>query len=344
MTYDIEAFNADIPADILAILGDAEAAYSDPDQAERALLAALERAPDNLALRMATYTFYFYANRRDPSVADDVLDRPDVGRLCHEGVQQGPRGEVFVVNEFNGGSIFKFVPDRVGDLSSGQLYALKILGISDAQQLYDGVANNDVHVGNFEWVAIDDANATFPEDDPNDPEDGPTCADGHQAAADVEVATQLGRPEDLQRIGAVLYVANTSENRILAIDLSKHTVAEFVAVGKNVPIEPGNPETAKSFNSPDNLAKGPDGRLWIVEDNSPSDIWVADFDRDGDGLADNVGLFASMQDSGAEGTGIYFGKDPQTLFVNVQHAAKPLADGTWIITRRKGNKHDKHKF
>jgi tetratricopeptide (TPR) repeat protein len=65
MTYDIEAFKSDIPADILAILGDAEAAYSDPDQAERALLAALERAPDNLALRIATYTFYFYANRLD---------------------------------------------------------------------------------------------------------------------------------------------------------------------------------------------------------------------------------------------------------------------------------------
>jgi tetratricopeptide (TPR) repeat protein len=63
MTYNIEAFKADIPADILAILGDAEAAHSDPDRAERALHAALEQAPDNLALRIATYTFYFYANR-----------------------------------------------------------------------------------------------------------------------------------------------------------------------------------------------------------------------------------------------------------------------------------------
>ncbi|MCA1734562.1 MAG: hypothetical protein LC739_00130 [Actinobacteria bacterium] len=84
----------------------------------------------------------------------------------------------------------------------------------------------------------------------------------------------------------------------------------------------------------DNLAEGPDGRLWIVEDNVPSDIWVTDFDTNRNGAADGVHLFASMVDSAAEGTGIYFGKDPHILFVNLQHAAKPLADGTWMITNR----------
>jgi len=63
MTYDIEAFEADIPPDIQALLGGAETAYEDPDRAEQALHAALDKAPDNLALRVATYTFYFYANR-----------------------------------------------------------------------------------------------------------------------------------------------------------------------------------------------------------------------------------------------------------------------------------------
>jgi len=61
---------------------------------------------------------------------------------------------------------------------------------------------------------------------------------------------------------------------------------------------------------------------------------VADKDLDNDGKADAVHLFAAMVDSGAEGTGIYFGKDPYTLFVNVQHAAKEFADGTWAITNR----------
>jgi len=38
--------------------------------------------------------------------------------------------------------------------------------------------------------------------------------------------------------------------------------------------------------------------------------------------------------NGAEGTGIYFGKDPKTLFVNIQHAVAELRDGTWAITSR----------
>ena len=63
MTYDIEAFQSDIPPDILALLDDAEAALSRPEEAERALKAALDTAPGNLPLRIAAYTFYFYANR-----------------------------------------------------------------------------------------------------------------------------------------------------------------------------------------------------------------------------------------------------------------------------------------
>ena len=68
--------------------------------------------------------------------------------------------------------------------------------------------------------------------------------------------------------------------------------------------------------------------------------------------ADDVHLFASLRDgswtcddnqggqcfdwgdNGAEATGIYFGKDPKTLFVNIQHAEAELRDGTWAITNR----------
>jgi secreted PhoX family phosphatase len=48
-----------------------------------------------------------------------------------------------------------------------------------------------------------------------------------------------------------------------------------------------------------------------------------------------VHLFASLSDPGAEGTGIYWGKDPHTMFVNVQHSAAPDGDATWAITNRK---------
>lgn len=221
---------------------------------------------------------------KDRMTAIDVKDRPQVGRLHHEGIEVGSDGSVYVIDELNGGSIFRFVPDQFGDLSSGQLYALRLTGISDAAQswgAYDPATNP--HTGAFEWVRLDMDDAQV----------------NANAAADDVAATEYGRPEDIQIIGQTLYVANQ----------------------------------ITGFNSPDNLADGPDGSLWIVEDPVPSDIWVAGEDLDHDGAADSVSLFASMKDSGAQGTGIYFGKDPETLFVNVQHAAKPLADGTWSITK-----------
>lgn len=63
MTDDIDVLDADIPDDARAVLGDAEAAYEDPDRADRAIRKAVACAPDNLNLRIAAYTFYFYANR-----------------------------------------------------------------------------------------------------------------------------------------------------------------------------------------------------------------------------------------------------------------------------------------
>ena len=256
----------------------------------------------------------------DPMAAVAVHDRANVGQTCHEGLEVGPDGSLYFINEQNGGSIFRFVPDRRGDLSSGELYALKVLAVDP---LYPGSDwTISPRTGSFQWVGVDDTPVPT----------GDCYTSGIQPAATAAGAAEYGRPEDIELIGQTLYVANTSEDRVIAIDLNKRTVATFVAAGLNVPVEDSGAEIT-GFNSPDNLANGPDGSLWIVEDNTPSDIWVAGKDGDHDQAADTVSLFASLTDSGAEGTGIYFGKNPHTLLVNIQHADKPLADGTWAISR-----------
>ena len=152
-------------------------------------------------------------------VAIDVKDRPQVGRLRHEGIDVGSDGAVYVIDELNGGSIFKFVPDRRGDLSSGQLYALKLTGIADAQQSYLFPAHP--HTGAFVWVALDMDDVVV----------------NANAAADAVKATEYGRPEDIEIIGQTLYVANTSEDRVIAIDLKKMVVSTFVQAGVNVAVE-----------------------------------------------------------------------------------------------------------
>jgi len=259
------------------------------------------------------HLFEAFPDPSDPSKADAVFDMPQVGRLRHEGIETAPDGSVFVVDELNGGSIYRFVPSSPGDLSEGQLYALKVRGLTDAQQAWN---SGHPRTGAFDWVPLDMEQVVVDAD----------------AAANAVHATEYGRPEDVERIGPVLYVALTTEDRVIAIDLAKGNVATFVQAGLNAPVE-NQGQSVTGFNNPDNLAEGPDGRLWIVEDNDASDIWAAAADGGGDGAADAVFLFASLKDADAEGTGIYFGRDPRTLFVNVQHTAADR-DGTWAITNR----------
>lgn len=252
----------------------------------------------------------------DPTKVIAIEARPLLGAMAHEGIETDAEGNVYVIDEDRkpNGQIYKFVPENYGDLSSGTLYALKV---ADGKQ-----------TGAAEWVKLDLDPQTF----------------NAEVAAKAAGATGYCRPEDLERIAQTLYVALTCEDTtnplnsngrgaVLAVSLGKHPkVSYFVAPGANIPHE--NPAAGiTGLRNPDNLADGPDGRLWIVEDNVPSDIWVAEPDRDGDGVSDGVRLFASLKDDGAEGTGIYFGKDPHTLLVNIQHSATGN-DKTIAITNR----------
>ncbi|HSP75423.1 MAG TPA: alkaline phosphatase PhoX [Cryobacterium sp.] len=259
--------------------------------------------------------FELFFAKNDPTTVERIEERTELGALRHEGIDVAADGSVVVIDELNGGSIFKFVPTVRGDLSQGQLHALKITGLTDAAQKWNPATFTD-KVGAFEWVALDQAQVRVDAD----------------VAADEVGATEFGRPEDVEIIGQTLYVANTSEDRVVAIDLTKLTVSSFVEAGVNVPVE-DKAAGVSGFNNPDNLAEGPDGALWITEDNSFSDIFRAGKDRDHDGASDNVELFASLTDEGAETTGIYFGKNPKELFATVQHPDKDLADGIWKITR-----------
>lgn len=249
-----------------------------------------------------------------------VIDRPVVGRLAHEGIDVGPDGSIYVVDEFRGqregfgGGIYKFVPDTYGNLSSGNLYVLKVTG-------------NDDGTGQGEWAGPIDA---------SDARNSGTAFGGHG----------YNRPEDLEIIGNTLYVAvtegiyidgsQTFDGRVLAINLHSLEVSNFIKPGINAPVEigrPGDEDFQTGFDNPDNLGQTPDGKLMIIEDNKPSDLWIAEGDHNNDGMADSVNLFASLSDPGAEGTGIYFGKSPKALFVNVQHSASEDGDATWAIIK-----------
>ena len=285
----------------------------------------------------------------DMMSAAEIIDRPQVGRLAHEGIDLDSDGNVYVVDEWRGrtlgcenvvpcgGGVYKFVPNTFGDLSSGELYVLKVNG-------KDGV-------GSAEWAGpIDPLNA--------------------RVSGSEFGGQSYQRPEDLEIINGTLYVAVTEgprdvatetnmaegnyghlefkselyEGRVIAINLNTMTVSNFVKPGMNVAVEigkPGEEGHQAGFDSVDNLAEAPNGDLIMIEDNKPSDIWFASTKRVNKfGASKKVKLFASLSDPSAEGTGIYFSPtDPNTLYVNIQHSAAEDGDGTWAISKRKHGHH-----
>lgn len=247
--------------------------------------------------------------------------RPAVGARSHEGIRLDGRGNLYGISERAPGFIFKFVPDQKGDLSSGQLYALRLI-----EDLGD-------RTGWAEWAALDRAQVQINAD----------------AAAEAVGATGYSRPEDVETrwstgseagSGQFLFVAVTGEDRVLAIELNAGAgsrrgqvfVSDYVRDGVNAPAD---------FDLPDNLALDKDGNLFIAEDPGGSapnktlgdDVWVTRFDRSNPRRGLPAERFLSITDCQAEPTGIYFSRSGRSLFVNVQHRGGDGRDGAFAIQR-----------
>jgi hypothetical protein len=254
-----------------------------------------------------------------------VTARPAIGRTSHEGMRFDPQGNLYSISETNPGYIFKFVPDVRGDLSSGQSYALKVVGPTGDR------------TGEAEWVALNQTDVEANADNAA----AAVGATGYNRPEDLEIATSTGN----NRGGAnILYVAITGagDNRVLGIDLREprgggnHQTAfvyDYVKIGLNAPSD---------FELPDNLALDKTGNLYIAEDpaTAPStgrgdDIWAAVPPQGGPqhSPASAVIRFATLTDCNAEPTGIYFDLSGTTLFVHAQHRGGDGLDKAVAITR-----------
>jgi hypothetical protein len=275
----------------------------------------------------------------DPDTGTSIA-RPALGAKAHEGIRFDSRGNVYGISETApttvvpsgprpGGYIFKFTPDRKGDLSSGQLYALKI--VRDAGD----------RTGDAVWLPLDRAAVRIDAD----------------AAATMAGATGYGRPEDVETAtstgndrnpGENLYVAITDESRVLKIELggrrggrghdddddeeedddgdrrggrnsNRAFVSDYVRQGVNA---------GADFTNPDNLALDKAGNLFITEDTlTPPgmDVWMAPPNRRNPNTAGTIRRFASLTDCSAEPSGVYFDLTGRALYVHTLHRG-PVGD------------------
>ena len=146
--------------------------------------------------------------------------------------------------------------------------------------------------------------------------------DGRVAAAWVPagrgVGTPFDRPEDVEIVGTTLFVSVTGEDRVLSIDTASEaapTVGVYVSRERH----------DGSFDRPDNLARDPDGDLYIAEDISQLDlargernrIWYAITAEDPLAPARSLSLFGTVESGNDEPTGLLVDRAGRTLYVNL---------------------------
>ncbi|MDQ8181660.1 alkaline phosphatase PhoX [Pelagicoccus sp. SDUM812005] len=293
---------------------------------------------------------------------EDVVVREldSIANVAHEGINFSLQDSkvIYYIDEWNSGSIYKFVMKRAGDYTRGQTFVLKVDAYDGnaAEYWNEGTNVNAQRTGLATWIPLTDRNGNvlpgitdpFRNGPTNDPRTNSDTRGGRPAADDVG-ATPYGRPEDME-VGElangneVLYIAVTSEASVYTVEMlgrNKAKVGKLVD-GSNTPKNVGFAPTTGVLNSPDNLAQDAIGNIYIIEDapngsSTGGDVWFAR-DVDNDGVAESLDHFLSIQVDGSEATGMIFNPVKPTEFVlavqhpdstNLANVPNGLGDALW---------------
>jgi hypothetical protein len=248
--------------------------------------------------------------------------------IAHEGTRFDSQGNLYVVDENNSGSIYKYVPAVPGDLSVGQTFVLCVDAYTNdpnaaPAENWDSAANlAAARLGPATWVQITDAiGAPLTTADPY----AYVVTTGGRDAADEIRATPYGRPEDLDlnflaNGNEALYCAITSEAAVLCIELTGATTANVRHLVNRSTIDLATGAAVGTrLASPDNLAVDAFGNIYVIEDQNPGDVFKV-IDADRDGVAESMGIMLSLGISGSEPTGMIFDPtDPYRFYIAIQH-------------------------
>jgi len=252
-----------------------------------------------------------------------MVHRSVIPRVSHEGLAFDKDRNLYFIDERNGSFIFKYVPANPSATNGDHYFAA---GQTFVLRVGDGLTKEAT--GQATWVPLTNFNgAPLPGAVVVSDANGVSGIDGRATPRLAAFrGTGFDRPEDMEikTYGdsgrQVLFVATTTNHKVFAIDLSRNTVSLFVS-RDTIDMATGQPVGAAAFSNPDNLAIDADGNIYVVEDQpgGVEDIWFT-VDRNGDGVAEAMGKWASLSTVGAESTGLYFDRfRPDLAYVNVQH-------------------------
>ncbi len=258
----------------------------------------------------------------------DFVHQNVIPRTAHEGIQWDKAGNMYFIDELNGGNLYKYVTaadfakvknGQEDYFAAGQTFVLRV-----------GDGNTPNATGSYVWVPITDENG--------DPLPGALTITDPNSVTSVDArnttnltafkGTDYQRPEDMQiqtlQGREYLYVTTTTTNQVYRLDLRNQKISVF-ADRNTIDLATGV-AVGSALANVDNLAVDADGNIYIVEDfagGEGDDIWLPkDLNNDGD-LTDpgeGLGRWASNGTLGSEFTGLYF--DPfnkRRAWVNIQH-------------------------
>lgn len=260
----------------------------------------------------------------------DFVHRNVIPRTSHEGIQFDKAGNMYFIDELNGGNVYKYTTAaKWGDVKSGKADYFAA-GQTSVLRVGDGTVANAT--GTYTWVPITDAKgAPLPGALTVTDTNGVTSVDARNTTNLAAFkGTDYQRPEDLQikTVKGVesLYMATTTTNEVYRLELKARSISVF-ADRSTIDLATGA-ALGSALTSPDNLAIDHDGNLYIIEDRNggdDDDIWFADdLNHDGDlkDAGEGLGRWASNGTPGSEFTGLYFDPtDEDRAWVNIQHPA-----------------------
>ena len=266
-----------------------------------------------------------------------------IPNVAHEGIffSRKDPSVMYFIDEDRSGSIYKIKFRSPRNYhAGGDVWVLSVDAFEgDPAENFNAQANlNATRTGAATWVPLQDTvNDPYRDGISGAPDDPDTF--GGRPAADEVGGTPYGRPEDVE-VGElangneVLYFTATSEHAIYSVEMLSETQANvrlFASEEATLKNQGFMPTTAV-LNSPDNLAQDALGNIYVIEDapnrsDVGGDIWFAR-DTDGDGVAESLDHFMSIQVAGSEATGMIFHPIRTTRYVvAVQHPSSTGIEG-----------------
>jgi len=269
-----------------------------------------------------------------------------IPRTSHEGIQFDKDGNLYFIDELNGGCIYRYTP--AAPMSKVKNGKADYFAAGQTSVLRVGDGNTPNATGAFIWVPFTDASgAALPGAITITDVRGVTSVDARNTTDLAPFkGTDYQRPEDMQikRVGRteLLFVTTTTTHEVYAINLTGQTVGVF-ADRNTIDLATGLP-VGSALANPDNLAIDHDGNIYIIEDRNGAvddDIWFAqDLNHDGDltDAGEGIGRWASNGTPGSEFTGLYFDpRDKRRAWVNIQHPASGNDRTIEITIPRRGD-------